>query len=242
LSSSLSHILPCLKVRRRYETNPPLDHEQDDSEIEKKTVKVKNEPKDSDTEAERKQKKRTTKESDARPSAPKKRKPSPTIRTRAKTAKAKPVVKKALMLTPRSSVSSNSDSETELPATVSHTAMVPYLDLFRPYMTFQLSLSGLSGAAYEAAEASMTEVIDVVDRLKHPSPGLGCVEEGKTAINRRDGNGVVLVNKKKEEESIVARKLREARAMGAARICRELEERIGIDSVRPPFVASFVLH
>jgi hypothetical protein len=234
LSSSLSHILPCLKVRRRYETNPPLDHEQDDSEIEKKTVKVKNEPKDSDTEAERKQKKRTTKESDARPSAPKKRKLSPTIRTRAKTAKAKPVVKKVLML--------NSDSETELPATVSHTAMLPYLDLIRPYMTFQLSLSGLSGAAYEAAEASMTEVIDVVDRLKHPSPGLGCVEEGKTAINRRDGNGVVLVNKKKEEESIVARKLREARAMGAARICRELEERIGIDSVRPPFVASFVLH
>jgi hypothetical protein len=100
--------------------------------------------------------------------------------------------------------------------------LLPYLDLLRPYMAFQLSLSGLSGNVYEAAQASMTEVIDVVDRL-HQSPNSPAIDIGgetlgqKTFMNRKDGNGVVLV--KKGEESIVARKL------------RELEDDVGVDSV-----------
>jgi hypothetical protein len=207
-----------------------------------KDIKVKQEPHDTDTETKKKQartKKRTTKASDTTAPAPKKRKLSPpSARTRTR-RRSPPKTKKTPIITPRSSISSNESNYSELnklkaeldrsspsahlPVNTTMT-MLPYLDLLCPYMAFQLSLSGLSGKAYETAQASMTEVIDVVDRLKgttgHYDFGREVhADERKTAANRRDGNGVVLVNKRKEEESIVTRKL------------RELEDHVGVDSV-----------
>jgi hypothetical protein len=209
-----------------------------------KDIKVKQEPYDTDTETKKKQaktKKRTTKEPDTTAPTPKKRKPSPpTTRTRTH-RRSPPKAKKNPIITPRSSISSDeseysephklkaelerSPPSTQLPLNNTTMTMLPYLDLLRPYMAFQLSLSGLSGKAYKTAQASMTELIDVVDRLKGTTEHYGFgrevrPDEGKTAVNRRDGNGVVLVNKRKEEESIVARKL------------RELEDHVGVDSVR----------
>ncbi|CAG5148752.1 uncharacterized protein ALTATR162_LOCUS2244 [Alternaria atra] len=45
------------------------------------------------------------------------------------------------------------------------------LDLLRPYLAFQLSVSCLQGKAYKAAQASMASVLDVVERLEQEGGG-----------------------------------------------------------------------
>lgn len=67
------------------------------------------------------------------------------------------------------SESSESDIETRL-----HTKLRSInspLHLLRPYMAFQLSVSGLSGKAYNAAQASMKSVLDVAESFEKQCDG-----------------------------------------------------------------------
>jgi hypothetical protein len=234
-------LFPSSMAAMKYKPDLLLGRENGNSGSEdERSIKVKEEPRDTDTDVETrekqgKSKKRASPSTTTRPSAPKKRKPSPPIAsppiTRTRTRKPSPSKVKAepeAIIIPRSNITSN--IAVQPPTTVGMTllpqppALLPYLDLLRPYLAFQLSRSGLSCEAYESAQASMTEVIDVVDRLKKCSDSIGegeGKEVGKKAfVNKKDGNGIVLVNKGKEEESIVARKL------------RRLEDAVGVDSVR----------
>jgi hypothetical protein len=223
-------------MRRNCKSNqlPGRDDDQEQDHVsEPEPVVVKQELPDTftDTETEKKQEKgkKRAQNSSTRALAPKRRKPSPPLPTPT-TRRNKPSpsskAKNNLVLTPRPSIDSTiglQSTNAPPPTTVVGMTLIPYLDLLRPYMAFQLSLSGLSGKAYEAAQASIAEVIDVVDRLKqfpNAAPITGEALGPKTFLNRKDGNGVVLVKKGKEEESIVARKL------------RKLEDDVGLDSVR----------
>jgi hypothetical protein len=229
---------PQFQIRRNYISNPLPGREDDleqDHGSEPDSVAVKQELADiddADTETEKKQengKKRGQDAASTRALAPKRRKPwppLPTPTTRRNKLSPSSKAKNNPVLTPRPSIDSTislQPTNAPPPTTVVGMTLIPYIDLLRPYMAFQLSLSGLSGNACEAAQASMTEVIDVVDRLKqfpNAAPITGEALGQKTFLNRKDGNGVVLVKKGKEEESIVARKL------------RKLEDDVGLDSVR----------
>ncbi|RII06328.1 hypothetical protein CUC08_Gglean009548 [Alternaria sp. MG1] len=86
------------------------------------------------------------------------------------------------------------------------------LDLLRPYMAFQLSVSGLSGKAYKAAQVSMASVLDVAESLeKQGSIALmkkrnslsSSAEDGEVCTDRENGAGG------EEEEDVLPRKQRE---------------------------------
>ena len=69
----------------------------------------------------------------------------------------------------RSDSESESDIETEA-RTTTRSINSP-LHLLRPYMAFQLSISGLSGKAYNTAQASMKSVIDVAENFEKQCGG-----------------------------------------------------------------------
>ncbi|KAB2102899.1 hypothetical protein AG0111_0g9298 [Alternaria gaisen] len=86
------------------------------------------------------------------------------------------------------------------------------LDLLRPYMAFQLSVSGLLGKAYKAAQVSMASVLDVAESLeKQRSIALtkkrnslsSSAEDGEVCTDRENGAGG------EEEEDVLPRKQRE---------------------------------
>ncbi|CAN9087476.1 unnamed protein product [Alternaria sp. RS040] len=86
------------------------------------------------------------------------------------------------------------------------------LDLLRPYMAFQLSVSGLSGKAYEAAQVSMASVLDVVESLekqgsiapmKKRNSLRSSAEDGEVCTDRENRAGG------EEEEDVLLRKQRD---------------------------------
>jgi hypothetical protein len=90
----------------------------------------------------------------------------------------------------------------------------PSLALLRPYMAFQLSVSGLKGEAYKAAQASMTSVLDVAERLEQESSGTlawaphslsSSSEEREMEMETRHGKG----SARREDEDVLPRKQRE---------------------------------
>jgi hypothetical protein len=96
-------------------------------------------------------------------SVAKKRKPSPpAFATRITRSKTLPYRNET------ASVSSDSESESDLDIRVDTNPPLTKssLHLLRPYLAFQLSVSGLTGKAYKAAQASMESVLDVAESLE----------------------------------------------------------------------------
>jgi len=142
-----------------------------DIDIEDSTVNIKQEDEDEDVTAvneTRKSPKRRAQGAIAKASVAKKHKSSPPASaTRLTRSKTLPYRKEA------SSTRSDSESESDI-ETYAHTktrSINSPLHLLRPYMAFQLSVSGLSGKAYNAAQASMKSVLDVAENFEKQCGG-----------------------------------------------------------------------
>ncbi|KNG52678.1 hypothetical protein TW65_00095 [Stemphylium lycopersici] len=92
-------------------------------------------------------------------------------------------------------------------------SILPYLDLLRPYMAFQLSLANLQGPAYDFARASMFCLVDAVDQVKRDVDegrrGSRVQEERKRG-KRKTGVGKESGEEEEEEEeenAVLPRKL-----------------------------------
>jgi hypothetical protein len=107
--------------------------------------------------------KRRAHEPTLKTSVAKKRKPSPpAFGTRITRSKTLPYRNE------RAGVSSDSDSESDADIRVDTKPPLikSSLHLLRPYLAFQLLVSGLTGKAYKAAQASMESVLDVAEGLE----------------------------------------------------------------------------
>ncbi|KAI4655663.1 hypothetical protein J4E93_000378 [Alternaria ventricosa] len=144
-----------------------------DIDIEDSTVNIKQEDEDEDEDVTavnetRKSPKRRAQGAIAKASVAKKHKSSPPASaTRLTRSKTLPYRKEA------SSTRSDSESESDI-ETYAHTktrSINSPLHLLRPYMAFQLSVSGLSGKAYNAAQASMKSVLDVAENFEKQCGG-----------------------------------------------------------------------
>ncbi|KAI4692989.1 uncharacterized protein J4E88_001360 [Alternaria novae-zelandiae] len=133
------------------------------------TVKIKQEDEDTTETNDRKiSPKRRAGEATPKTSVAKKHKPSPPASvTRLTRSKTLPYRKEA------SSTRSDSESENDIEtyARTKTRSINSPLHLLRPYMAFQLSISGLSGKAYNAAQASMKSVLDVAENFEKQCGG-----------------------------------------------------------------------
>ncbi|KAI4633401.1 hypothetical protein J4E80_000767 [Alternaria sp. BMP 0032] len=142
-----------------------------DIDREDSTVKIKQEDEDEDVTAvneTRESPKRRAQETKAKASVAKKHKSSPpAVAARLTRSKTLPYRKEA------SSTRSDSESENDIEtyARTKTRSINSPLHLLRPYMAFQLSISGLSGKAYNAAQASMRSVLDVVENFEKQCGG-----------------------------------------------------------------------
>ncbi|KAI4955478.1 hypothetical protein J4E91_001339 [Alternaria rosae] len=154
-------------------------------DVEDSTVKIKQEEEDTtETNDTRISPKRRAQEMTPKSSIAKKHKSSPpasaTRLTRSKTLPYRNEASRTQF--DSESESSESDIETRL-----HTKLRSInspLHLLRPYMAFQLSVSGLSGKAYNAAQASMKSVLDVAESFEKQcggtSTGSGSISSSTT--------------------------------------------------------------
>ncbi|KAI4627320.1 uncharacterized protein J4E87_003883 [Alternaria ethzedia] len=140
-----------------------------DIDREESTVKVKQEDEDTTETNERKiSPKRRAREATPKTSVAKKQKSSPPASvTRLTRSKTLPYRREASST--RSDSESESDIETD--ARTKMRSINSPLRLLRPYMAFQLSISGLSGKAYNAAQASMKSVLDVAENFEKQCGG-----------------------------------------------------------------------
>ncbi|KAG9192430.1 hypothetical protein G6011_11164 [Alternaria panax] len=113
------------------------------------------------------------------------------------------------------------------------------LDLLRPYMAFQLSVSGLSGKAYKAAQASMISVLAVAERLEeesnrnlarlHDSLGSNSAEEGDIRMHRENeaAGREMKAGKstRRTEEDVLPRKQQELKEQTRKRLEQERERK-----------------
>ena len=140
-----------------------------DIDREDSTVNIKQEDEDAtETNDTRTSPKRRAREATPKTSVAKKHKSSPSISaTRLTRSKTLPYRKEA------SSTRSDSEleSDVETDARTKTRSINSPLHLLRPYMAFQLSISGLSGKAYNAAQASMKSVLDVAENFEKQCGG-----------------------------------------------------------------------
>jgi hypothetical protein len=168
----------------------------------------------------------------------KKRKPSPpAFGTRTTRSKTLPYRNE------RARVSSDSDSESDADIRVDTKPPLikSSLHLLRPYLAFQLSVSGLTGKAYKAAQASMESVLDVAESLEkdrdvaltrtHDSLSSSSEESEERAPQSRRKHGkekkVVKADKlgTKKEEDVLPRKQRELNDQTRKRLEQENRRR-----------------
>jgi hypothetical protein len=138
--------------------------------------------------------------------------------------------------------STESDSESEIDIGTHGTAKTPSINsplyLLRPYMSFQLSVSGLCGKAYKAAQASMRSALNAAESFEkqcgatsasaHDSPNSSSSEESserKSQIRRKPGNEkkvykVVKFGTQKNDD-VLPRKQRQLNEQTRKRLARE---------------------
>jgi hypothetical protein len=149
--------------------------------------------------------------------------------------------------------STESDSESEIEIGTHGTAKTPSINsplyLLRPYMSFQLSVSGLCGKAYKAAQASMRSALNAAESFEkqcgatsasaHDSPNSSSSEESserKSQIRRKRGNEkkvykVVKFGTQKNDD-VLPRKQRELNEQTRKRLARETRGKLRRDESR----------
>jgi len=165
------------------------------------TVKIKQEDKDEDVTAvneTRKSPKRRAQETKAKAPVAKKHKSSPPA-VAARLTRSKTLPHRREASSTRSDSESESDIETD--ARTKTRSINSPLHLLRPYMAFQLSISGLSGKAYNAAQASMKSVLDVAENFEKQCGGtLARAHDSLSSSNSEDSEKRESPNRQKRGE------------------------------------------
>lgn len=143
----------------------------------------------------------------------------------------------------KSGSSSSSESESSSPSgeeDKQQTTHIPHtpspflpVSLLRPYLSFQLSLSNLSGPQYTKAERSMKAVLDAVSSLEASTSHKKCRSKPTSGDDVKGGRGCERERgsrKKGREDDVLPRKCRELKEQTRRRLLEEEGKRVGLST------------